>query len=272
MNLQAYKAALQWYVDQDLAEALEQEPRGMRPQPLQIPAALPGSAAPIPLVASSDLKHQAVNLAASALTIEALREAIASFDGIALKSTATNLVFADGHPDAKIMLIGEAPGADEDRQGKPFAGASGQLLDRILASIGLGRFQEDTSKAVYLTNILNWRPPGNRTPSPQELELSLPFIARHIELVQPQILVICGGLAAKSLLGGGEQSISKLRGCWHLYRPLTKEVSDTGSVGIPAIVTYHPAYLLRTPAQKRAVWQDMLTLQEKREKMAVSPQ
>jgi uracil-DNA glycosylase family 4 len=148
------------------------------------------------------------------------------------------------------MLVGEAPGADEDRQGLPFVGVSGQLLDKILACIDLSRTAEDPAKAVYISNILNWRPPGNRTPSDSEVAISLPFIRRHIELVRPKCLILCGGVSAKALLGSGD-SISRLRGKFH------------DVMGIPAIATYHPSYLLRTPAQKRAVWADMLMLKEK---------
>ena len=156
------------------------------------------------------------------------------------------------------MLVGEAPGADEDRQGKPFVGVSGQLLDKILSCIGLSRTEQDPAKAVYISNILNWRPPGNRTPSPAEIDISLPFIERHIALVKPDFLILCGGVSAKGLLGTSE-GISKIRGRFTDYRPITDGVAtDVGS--IPALATYHPAYLLRTPSQKKLVWQDMLML------------
>ena len=167
------------------------------------------------------------------------------------------------------MLVGEAPGADEDRQGKPFVGASGQLLDRILACIGLDRTQEDPLSSVYISNILNWRPPGNRTPNPAEIAVSLPFIERHIQLVKPKILILCGGVSAKALLGRDE-SISRLRKGWHDYRPQTAQLQNADAQPIPAIATYHPAYLLRTPAQKRAVWADMLSVQEKRNALEIS--
>lgn len=269
MNARAYTAALEWYVDQDLAEALEDVPRSLR-KPVEAtvepvkPLALKDSAPPPPalLVPHAALKKQAIEMARAAQTLEALQSAIADFDGISLKKTATNLVFSDGHPGASVMLVGEAPGADEDRQGKPFVGASGQLLDRILACVGLSRREEDPARAVYISNILNWRPPGNRTPSPMEIDLSLPFIERHIQLVAPKILILCGGVPAKALLGGDEQSISRLRGRWHDYKPAWKDGDVTPP--IPAIATYHPAYLLRTPAQKRAVWQDMLRVNERR--------
>ena len=212
----------------------------------------------------SEAYEGAVRLAKQAENLEDLARAISEFDGISLKKTASNMVFGIGHPQAEVMLVGEAPGADEDRVGIPFVGVSGQLLDRILNCIELDRDQNDPQKSVYISNILNWRPPGNRTPSPAEIEVSLPFIERHIQLVSPKVLVFCGGVAAKALLGR-EQSISRLRNCWHDYMPITQALNDK-SKPIPAIATYHPSYLLRTPVQKKLVWEDMLTLQTYRQK------
>ena len=223
------------------------------------------SAPPAPLLGKTDALAKAIEYAKAAKTLDDLKEAITQFDGIGLKKTATNLVFADGNPKAKIMLIGEAPGADEDRQGKPFVGVSGQLLDKILATIGIDREQDDPLKSVYISNIINWRPPGNRTPAPAEIEVSLPFIERHIQLVQPELIILCGGVSAKALLGSGD-SISRLRKKWHGYTPQNAELAKDAKP-IPAIATYHPAYLLRTPAQKRAVWQDMLILNDKRKEL-----
>ncbi|XDZ65641.1 uracil-DNA glycosylase [Alphaproteobacteria bacterium LSUCC0684] len=182
----------------------------------------------------------------TAETLDALRDACAAFEGCDLKKTATNMVFADGNPEAKVMLIGEAPGADEDRQGKPFVGVSGQLLDRMLASIGLDRSQ------VYITNILLWRPPGNRTPTTEEIALFLPIIRRHIQLVAPQVLVTLGGSASKALLGTST-GILKLRGRWHGF-------DDGAGREIPLLPTLHPAYLLRTPGQKALSWHDLRLL------------
>jgi DNA polymerase len=204
--------------------------------------------------------EEAIRLAKQANSLEDLAKIIAEFDGIALKKTASNMVFAAGNPQAQVMLVGEAPEADEDRQGTPFAGVSGQLLDRILSCIDLSREQNDPQKSVYLSNILNWRPPGNRTPSPAEIEVSLPFIERHIQLVKPKVLILCGGVAAKALLGR-EQSISRLRNCWHDYVPVTRGLEE-GSKPIAAIATYNPSYLLSTPAQKKLVWEDMLAIQK----------
>jgi DNA polymerase len=186
--------------------------------------------------------------------LEELQQAIADFDGLSVKKTATNMVFSDGDPQSDIMVIGEAPGADEDIQGKPFVGISGQLLDKILACIHLSRKPEAGQKSVYISNILNWRPPGNRTPTDSEISISLPFIEKHIELVKPKVVVLCGGVAGKSLLQRND-SISKLRGTFHDYQ-------TTDGHQLKMIATYHPAYLLRTPAQKKAVWADMLMLQD----------
>ncbi len=189
-------------------------------------------------------------IAASCMSLEALQEAIAGFEGLSIRKTATNMVFADGNSKSAVMVIGDVPDAQDDIGALPFIGANGVLLDRILASIGLDRKAEDHMRAVYMTNLLNWRPPGNRTPTQAEIDISLPFLERHIALVQPKALILWGGLPAKALLRRSE-SISKLRGSLHEYQ------------SIPAMVTYHPSYLISTPARKRAVWEDMLMFQEK---------
>lgn len=271
---QAYKAALEWHLDNGADELLDNEPPKRQqhavietPAEMIAPEPLPEkrpamAAAPVtPLLGRSDARAESEKLAAAANTLDDLREAIAAFDGVALKKTATSLVFCDGNPKASIMLVGEAPGADEDRLGKPFVGVSGQLLDRILKCIDLDRTEEDPARAIYISNILNWRPPGNRTPSPAEIDVSLPFIEKHIVLVKPKLLILCGGVSAKALLNT-EQSVSRLRGKWHGYTPSSPFLKDEAP--IPAIATFHPAYLLRTPSQKKAVWQDMLTLQAAR--------
>jgi len=189
-------------------------------------------------------------IAAACNSLEDLRAALEDFDGCALKATATNLVFADGNPEAKIMLVGEAPGADEDRQGLPFVGVSGRMLDRMLSYVGLDR------ESVYIANVLYWRPPGNRTPTDQEVAACLPFIARQIELVAPEILVLVGGKSASTLLGE-RQGITRLRGRWFTY-------SSPGlDAPVPALPTFHPAYLLRNPANKRMSWRDMIALKLK---------
>lgn len=260
LEKQALTAALQWHVDIGADESLNDEPfRAIQP-PLAsfvapVVSAPPAAAAPDNLAGTVALRAETEKLAAAAQTLEELRTSIAAFDGIALKRTATNMVFCDGTPGAQAMLVGEAPGADEDRIGKPFVGVSGQLLDRILKYIGLDRADPTPGRAIYISNILNWRPPGNRTPTPAEIEISLPFILRHIELAKPKLLILCGGVSAKALLNSGD-SISRLRGKWH-------DVGLPGGGAIPALCTYHPAYLLRTPSQKRAVWADMLMLRQR---------
>ena len=183
-------------------------------------------------------------------SLTALREELMRFEGCALRHTAMNLVFADGNPEAPVMFLGEAPGEDEDRQGLPFVGVSGKLLDRMLASAGLDR------TSVYISNILFWRPPGNRSPTDAEIAACMPFAERHIALVQPKFLVLMGGTAAKSLLRTKE-GITRLRGRWVDYVP----PPGTGLTHpIPCLPTYHPAYLLRQPGAKRQAWNDILLL------------
>ncbi|HMI95040.1 MAG TPA: uracil-DNA glycosylase [Micropepsaceae bacterium] len=189
-------------------------------------------------------------LAASCTTLAELRTALGNFDGCELKRTAKNTVFADGTPAGRIMLIGEAPGRDEDEQGLPFVGRAGQLLDRMLAEIGL-----DRSK-VYITNVLNWRPPQNRDPSPEEAAACLPFLHRHIELADPKLLILLGAVSARHVIGMTD-GILRLRGNWQLYQ--------NGQLGraIPTMPTLHPAYLLRQTAAKRLAWRDFLTISDK---------
>jgi len=269
---QALIAALQWHIDAGADDALADLPFDATTVPPPVAAVTPlpeapvrktAPAAPRPpdLVGTSEARAEAIRLARAATNLEELKAAIAAFDGIGLKKTATNLVFCDGNAAAPVMLVGEAPGADEDAQGKPFVGVSGQLLDRILKTIGLDRKEENPAGSIYISNILNWRPPGNRTPTPAEIELSMPFIERHIVLMKPRVLILCGGVSAKALLGT-ELGISKLRGRWHDYRSRCEGVAEAG-FSVPAMATYHPSYLLRTPSQKRAVWHDMLMIQQK---------
>lgn len=185
--------------------------------------------------------------AGEAATLAELEALVGAFDGCPLKRTAKSLCFARGDETARVMLIGEAPGRDEDLQGKPFVGRAGQLLDRMLAAIGL------SESHVYITNTVYWRPPGNRTPSPQEIEACAPFLARQIELLAPKILVLLGGAAAKHILDV-TQGIMRLRGKWLSYPCATGD--------IPTLATLHPAYLLRRPGEKRYAWRDMLMLKE----------
>ncbi|WP_020176642.1 uracil-DNA glycosylase [Methyloferula stellata] len=197
-----------------------------------------------PEAASADaLAQSAREAAASAQTLEELRARLDAFQGCALKNTATQLVFSDGNPQADIMFVGEAPGADEDRIGRPFVGRAGQLLDKMLASIGLDRTK------VYIANVVPWRPPGNRTPTPVETAACLPFTHRQIELADPKILVCVGLPSAQTLLNVTE-GIKRARGKWMSY-----EVAPGRT--IPAMAMLHPAYLLRTPADKKLAWQDL---------------
>nr|AIA11173.1 R3H domain protein [uncultured bacterium] len=200
-----------------------------------------------PLISPKVAHSKAHASAQAAQTLEELKAALLAFEGCALKYTATNLVFGDGNPKSRVMMIGEAPGADEDRQGLPFVGQSGQLLDRMFAAIGLTR--QDN---FYITNIIPWRPPGNRQPTPAEAEACLPFVRRHIDLVNPDFLILVGGVAAKTLLGGRD-GIMRLRGTWKDY------TSEAGKK-MKVIAIFHPAYLLRSPGQKREVWMDLIKI------------
>jgi uracil-DNA glycosylase len=181
------------------------------------------------------------NAAKDATSLDALRAILERFEGCGLRLTAKRLVFADGSPQARVMFVGEAPGREEDIEGLPFVGRSGQLLDRMMAAIGLDR------TTAYIANVIPWRPPGNRTPTPQESQICLPFIKRQIELADPDILVCLGGPSAAALLGVTE-GIRKARGRWRVYHTGTREIR--------AIATFHPAYLLRTPLEKRFAWRD----------------
>jgi DNA polymerase len=213
-------------------------PRAIGELPAATPSVPRSETAPVPEVAIASAREAA----RTAPTLEALRGLLENFEGCALKHTATRLVFADGNPQARIMFVGEAPGRDEDIEGLPFVGRSGKLLDRMIAAIGL-----DRSKA-YIANVIPWRPPGNRTPTPQETQICLPFIQRQIELVNPDVLVTLGNPSTQTLLSTRE-GIMKTRGRWFDY--------DTGTRTIRAMATFHPAYLLRSPSYKRMSWQDL---------------
>ena len=213
-------------------------PRSLREMPAMVPAAPRADAAIAPEAAISSAREAA----RTAPSLEALRALLENFDGCALKATATRLVFADGNPQARIMFVGEAPGREEDIEGLPFVGRSGKLLDRMISAIGLDR------SSAYIANVIPWRPPGNRTPTPQETQICLPFIQRQIELVNPDVLVTLGNPSTQTLLSTRE-GIMKTRGKWFDY--------DTGTRVIRALATFHPAYLLRSPSYKRMAWQDL---------------
>jgi DNA polymerase len=229
--------------------------REVAPPVREIPPAMPAVSrseiAPAPEAAIASAR----DAARTAPSLEALRALLENFEGCALKHTATRLVFADGNPLARIMFVGEAPGRDEDIEGLPFVGRSGKLLDRMIAAIGL-----DRSKA-YIANVIPWRPPGNRTPTPQETQICLPFIQRQIELVNPDVLVTLGNPSTQTLLSTRE-GIMKTRGKWFDY--------DTGTRIIRAMATFHPAYLLRSPSYKRMSWQDLRAIAKELEKASAS--
>lgn len=292
MNSNPLIQALQWHLDQGIDVALMEEPvsfysdapqaqakqtfHQQAPQKQNPPAGAPYVAPPLapaaaPKTSSSTLTpeealNKAIALAKSANSLEELKEKISNFDELLIKRTASHLVFADGNKDARVMIIGEAPGADEDRQGIPFVGESGHLLDKMFDCISLNRKSEDAANSLYISNIINWRPPGNRTPDVHEIALSLPFIERHIALVNPEFIVLAGNTPLKTLIQS-KGGILKMRGKWQDYTPQTNGVQEgTESAkreSIPALPLLHPTYILRTPASKRETWGDLLTLQER---------
>ncbi|MGF7208790.1 DNA polymerase [Skermanella aerolata] len=268
-------ALLRWHIDVGADEAISDSPTDWTKVAPRVAQPSPASAQPSPQGRNASAKAgggaaqsrrpgpaqpallgtpaagaTARTMAAEAQTLEDLRAAMAAFDGCALKATATNLVFADGNPKARLMLIGEAPGEDEDRQGLPFVGKSGKLLDMMLKCIGLDR------DSVYITNILPWRPPGNRKPNPNEIQACLPFVERHIELIAPEGLMLLGGTSASALLDRSE-GIMRLRGRWLEFSPTPM------AAPIPVLPTYHPAFLLRQPAMKRDSWRDLVAFKKK---------
>jgi uracil-DNA glycosylase family 4 len=262
-------ALLQWQIEMGADEAIGDvalnrlappAPRLIEPPAaLARPAPIATSSVAAPPRALTDSAAEPVQsaraLAAQAGTIEQLAAIIAGFDACPLKRTATNTVFADGNPAAPVMIIGEAPGADEDRIGKPFVGRAGQLLDRMLAAIGLDR------TGVQITNVIYWRPPGNRKPTAAEIASCLPFVFRHIVLSQPKILVLAGGTAASSLLDMAE-GITRLRGRWF-------DLAIPGlDAKLPILPMFHPAFLLRSPERKREAWRDLLALKAKLEELS----
>jgi uracil-DNA glycosylase family 4 len=257
-------ALLRWYIEMGADEAIDVETsdrlaeapaRTLPPAasaPTRAQPARPVPAAPPPVLTESlgEAAQSARRLAAGADSVAALAALVAEFDGCPLKRTATNTVFIDGNPAAPVMIIGEAPGADEDRIGRPFVGRAGQLLDRMLAAIGLDR------SGVLITNVVYWRPPGNRTPTTAEIASCLPFVFRLIALVHPKVLVPSGGTAAGALLPPG-QGITRLRGRWF-------DLAVPGlDQPVPTLPMFHPSFLLRTPERKRETWRDLLSLRSR---------
>lgn len=247
-------SVLEWYRAAGVDIAVGEEPvdRFAQRPPARVtpPAAVASAVAerPAPMLPLGGDPGEARELAARAQSLDELEAILGSYDGCGLKLRATQLVFADGNPQAQVMLIGEAPGAEEDRQGKPFVGKSGQLLDRMLAAIGLDRTK------VYIANTVPWRPPGNRAPTPEEIALCLPFLHRQVELVAPKLVMTLGGPAMQTVFQTSN-GIIKMRGKW-------SEVS-IGNHTVDAMPTLHPAYLLRNPPAKQQAWRDLLSLKLK---------
>ncbi|WP_324752136.1 uracil-DNA glycosylase [Roseovarius sp. Pro17] len=243
LDFHGLRALLQWQVELGVDEAIGDVPVNRYEAPAAAPKAVaPAAQKAVPLHAAPDAEAAARQAAEGANDLDALRAALAAYDHCELKRGARNLVFADGVPGARVMIIGEAPGREEDRAGRPFVGQAGKMLDRMLASIGLSREEN-----VYITNILPWRPPQNADPKPGEIAMMRPFMQRHVELAAPEMVILVGNISCQA--GLGERGITKLRGKW------------TEAWGKPALPMFHPAYLLRTPAAKRAAWADLLAVQ-----------
>ena len=251
MDPSTARATLEWLVEMGCDEAIAAQPVNRFALPDRMPsaavAARPAQAdTQAPTLPAADPVTEAELAAAGADTLDALRDAMAGYTHCDLHKGASSLVFADGDPAARVMIVGEAPGREEDRAGKPFVGQAGQLLGRMLAAIGLARDHADPARAVYITNVLPWRPPANRDPDPAEVAMMLPFLRRHVALADPDILVLMGNHACQAVLG--RRGITRLRGNW------------TEGFGKPALPMLHPAYLLRQTAAKRDAWADLLDL------------
>ncbi len=252
------RALLEWQVDLGVDEAISDTPvdrfaletAAKTAAAEAVPATAKAQVMPPPVEEKPDTVAIATKAAAAADTLDALRAALGAYDHCELKKGARNLVFSDGTAGAPVMIIGEAPGRDEDRAGKPFVGRAGQLLDKMLGAIDL-----DRKENVYITNVLPWRPPQNRDPRPDEIAMMQPFVYRHIALAKPKILLVVGNHAAQALLG--KRGITRLRGNWH------EAPAEAG--GLPALPMLHPAYLLRTPSAKRETWADLLALKARLE-------
>lgn len=242
------KAALEWQIACGADEAIMDAPIDRTAIVEQPKSEAPAKTAPTGIVAPIEVDTVAVARAAAeaADTLDALKAAMEAFEHCDLKRGARQLVFSDGNPKARVMIIGEAPGRDEDMQGKPFVGRAGQLLDLMFSHIGLARDTPDGPQALYITNVLPWRPPQNRDPKPDEMAMMLPFLMRHVQLVDPDLIIAMGNHACSALLG--KRGITRLRGTW------------TEALGKPTLPMFHPAYLLRTNEAKREAWADLLSL------------
>ncbi len=254
-------ALLEWQVELGVTEAICDAPVNRYDLPAAQPSAhkqkTAGESTPPPqgsVPPAVDPVQVARDAADRAADLTGLAAAMASYEHCELKRGAKNAVFADGNPSARVMVIGEAPGRDEDIQGKPFVGRAGQLLDRMFAAIGMARDATVAEDAIYITNILPWRPPQNRDPTAEEVAMLVPFLQRHVQLAAPQILVLMGNISCQALLG--RKGITRMRGKWETV------------LGLPALPMFHPAYLLRNPHAKREAWHDLLMLQERLRSLA----
>ncbi|MCW8842146.1 MAG: uracil-DNA glycosylase [Rhodobacteraceae bacterium] len=252
LDFHTARALLQWQVELGATEACLDAPVNRYETPKVAPkpaAAATGAAEPPPVQPKTDPVEVAKAAAAAAKTLEDLRAAMAAYDHCDLKRGARNLVFSDGNPAARVMLIGEAPGRDEDREGKPFVGRAGHLLDRMFGAIDMARAAPISAQSIYITNVMPWRPPQNRDPEAEEIAMLKPFLERHVEIVAPEVIVLMGNIACQAVLG--RRGITKMRGIWH------------EAFGKPVLPMVHPAYLLRQPQAKRDAWADLLSLQAK---------
>ena len=243
-------AALAWEVEAGVDETIGDQPVNRYELAAEAPKPLTAKSSPVaapPVATQADPVAAAEAASLQAQSLEALRDALAAFAHCELKKGARNTVFADGNPKARVLILGEAPGADEDREGRPFVGRAGQLLDRMFDAIGLSRTSPDAESALYITNVMPWRPPGNRDPEPEEIAMMRPFVERHIALIDPAVIVVMGNTPLDALTG--KRGILRARGTW------------VQALGKPLLPMTHPAYLLRNPGAKREAWADLLSLQ-----------
>ena len=254
MDYETALALLEWQIELGADEAVGDIPVNRYELAARAPKARATPPVPQPAKAARpdvDPVAEAKAAAAAAQDLASLAAAMSAFSHCELRKGARNFVFSDGDPNARVMIIGEAPGREEDQRGKPFVGRAGQLLDRMLAAIGFARDANSPEQAVYITNVLPWRPPQNRDPRPEEIAMLLPFVQRHVELADPEIVVLMGNISCQA--GLGRRGITRLRGQW------------TEAYGKPALPMFHPAYLLRSPHAKREAWADLLELQARLE-------
>ena len=276
-NLEHYDlaAVLEWYVQNGIDGAWLEEPQDrMKPslavasavtiassasetvapaKPKQQPIAPPAMTMPAPSISGAELK-EAIARAGASQNLAELKQTVQDYSYLTIKATATQIVFGDGNPQSSLMIIGDAPASDDDRSGIAFAGEVGDLLNKMMNAIGRTRDNADPAQSFYVTNILNWRPPGNRTPTQFEIDLSMPFLKRHIELVAPRVILLMGNVATKALLGTGE-SITKIRGKWRDY-----ECASGNTIKV--MPSFHPSYLLKSPTPKKASWDDLQILRD----------